>query len=122
MSNPAANKLRGARFELDLRDWWRERGFDCERLRLEGRLDEGDLVLRRHARAFVIEAKNTEKLNVTGFLREAECERINYQQARGVPDWSTYPLVVHKRRGKGIGDAAVLLTLNDLARLLEDVL
>jgi len=77
-----------------------------------GSSDKGDIGgVRAHGKRVAIECKDVAKLNLGGWVAEAETERLNDDAFAGV--------VVHKRRGKGsAGDQYVTMTLNDLAFLL----
>lgn len=101
---------KGGQFERDLLKYFREDwSLDAERLRLAGVEDEGDLLVRLDQR-LVIEAKNVARMNLAGWLAEAELEAGHYAAHRGieVPDF----VVVHKAKGKGIGKAYVTTTLD----------
>lgn len=77
-----------------------------------GTKDKGDIGGLRHmGQRVVIECKNVAKLNLAGWIAEAEVERGNDDAAVG--------LVVHKRKGKGQAlDQYVTLTVRDLIALL----
>ena len=79
-----------------------------------GRNDRGDIANVRTVRGarVVIEAKNVSRLDLAGWITEAEREAGN--------DDSQYPVVVHKRHGVGDpADQYVTMTLDTFARLLE---
>ena len=71
--------------------------------------DEGDIAgLFCHAGPVVVEAKNVARLNLSGWVDEAETERGHADAAVGI--------VVHKRRGYGrgsMGDQYVTMRLED---------
>lgn len=77
-----------------------------------GAKDRGDLAgLRIRGERIVAEVKDCSRLEVAGWLSEAEVERGNDDALAGV--------VIAKRRGKGDpGDLLVLMTLADFAALL----
>lgn len=108
---------KGGRFEKELLDYFRSMGYDAERLRLTGTQDEGDLLIRGPFSPVVIEAKNTARMDLSGWITEAEVERDHYLRHRGL----TYAnfAVVHKRRGKGPGGAYVTLPLNEYLEQLR---
>lgn len=110
----AKNKRIGAQFELDTLAYLRNEGFDAERLRLAGRFDEGDLVLKLGGVPFVLELKNEKTPDRAGALREAEVESKNYARARGIPP--VHYAVVRKARNKGIGEAVVEVPLHEWLR------
>lgn len=110
----------GKKYERDLLNYLREFGHDVERLRLAGKEDEGDLLLRpKHVSGpwegperYVIEAKREKGFHLAGWVREAETEADNYARHR---DLLTPPgcLVVHHARGRHIGLSYVTTTLNE---------
>ena len=106
MTNP-----KGSRFEKELLDYLRSMGYETERLRTTGSQDEGDLLVRALAgeRRFVVEAKNTAKMDLSGWVGEAELEKDHYLQHRGLA-YANF-VVVHKRRNKGVGQAYVTMPL-----------
>jgi Holliday junction resolvase len=115
----AANKARGSLFERDLLNYLRNEGYDAERLRLAGTRDEGDLVLKMGGLPFIIEAKNEKKMDLSGYVREAEVEARNYSLARSLgPPGANFAAVV-KRRGKGIGEAYVVVPLHEWLRHID---
>lgn len=86
-----------------------------ERRAKNGSKDRGDIgsVRTTTGERLVIECKDVAKLNLAGWVTEAEVERGNDDAAVGV--------VVHKRRGfgsKNMGGTYVTMTLADLAVLL----
>lgn len=110
----------GRQYETDLMKYLRESGFDVERLRLTGTEDEGDLLLRGALGVrYVIEAKRTKALDLAGWIKEAETERKNYLSHRSNSlDDTRFALsagfvVIHKARGKGIGQSYVTTTLDE---------
>ncbi|MGW8953520.1 hypothetical protein [Streptomyces sp. NPDC055709] len=118
MSNSIAarnkrNKRVGAQWETDLREGLRSEGFDVESLRLAGKEDEGDMVVREEGGRFlVIEAKNA-KFEPGVFLGEAIVERENFAKHRGLDLENVESIVVVKRRGKNWRKAFVLTTVED---------
>ena len=110
----ASAKAAGTRFERQVADYLAH-GLDDDRIdrRVKtGSADKGDIGGVRHLGArVVVECKNTSRLDVGTWLREAEVERGN--------DDATVGLVVAKRHGKGApADQLVLMTLGDLVALL----
>ncbi|AFU62090.1 hypothetical protein D854_gp52 [Streptomyces phage R4] len=107
------NKRIGAQWETDLREGLRSEGFDVESLRLAGKEDEGDMVVREgDGKYLVIEAKNA-KFEPGVFLGEAIVERENFAKHRGLDLEDVESIVVVKRRGKGWRKAFVLTTVED---------
>jgi hypothetical protein len=109
-----ANRRRGAKFELDVLEYARSLSFDAERLRLAGRLDQGDVAIRDAGIVYVVEAKAAAKYDLSGWVAEAQAEARNYALARGLAPDATWPVVVVKRRMKPISESFVVTTLADL--------
>ena len=110
----ASAKAAGTRHERVVADYLNEHFDDrVERRSLSGSKDRGDIGGVRHLGArVVVECKNTSRLDVGTWLREAEVERGN--------DDATVGIVVAKRHGKGAPeDQLVLMTLGDLVALLN---
>lgn len=118
MGNP-----KGSRFENEAMKWLREQGYDVERLRLTGKEDEGDLLIRRDVPGlkvtrFVLEAKNVSRMSLATWVQEAEVEGLNYADHRGLNYDDVHWAVVHKRKGKGVAKSYVTLPLDEFLRLL----
>ncbi len=104
------SKQTGTRFESALVAYLRENGVPhAERRATSGANDRGDIA---GVPGVVFEAKATAKLDVAGFMAEAAKERDNDDADIGVVVW--------KRRQKPIGQAAVILPLEDFVFLLEE--
>lgn len=111
MSNP--NGAKGSSFERLIADCLAEHVDDrIDRRVKTGTKDRGDIGGLRHMGGkVVVECKNVAKMNLAGWIGEAEVERGN--------DDALVGLVVHKRRGKGQAlDQYVTLTVRDLIALL----
>jgi hypothetical protein len=108
------NKNRGSLFEREIVKALRYHGHRfAERAYGAGRPDDvGDISGILGGRV-VIEAKDCKAFDLSGWLAEAEKERINARADFGV--------VVAKRRGKSAQSAYAILTLDTLARLLKEV-
>ncbi|WP_411121057.1 hypothetical protein [Streptomyces sp. x-19] len=107
------NKRRGADWETELRDRLREAGVDIERLRLVGKDDEGDHVVRWDGgRYLIIEAKNA-KFEPGTFVREALRERDNFARHRGLSPKDVDVIVIVRRRGASWRQAYVLTTVEE---------
>ena len=109
-----ANKRRGADFETDLVNEFRQRGLVADRLHLSGKDDEGDIYVRSQLGdlEFIVEAKNVQTLDLAGFVKELRAERENYAKHR---DWLA-PIdgyVIIKRRGKPVEESYVVTTVKD---------
>ena len=111
MSSPKYNKSKGAACEIDVMTWFRSLGVWAERLRLAGKDDEGDLVVVVSGQTYVLELKNTARLDLPEFWRQAEVEALNYAKARGLGEVPLHYVVV-KRRNAGIEKAWVIESLD----------
>lgn len=109
----ARNRRAGAEWETRLLHQLRDIGHDIERLHLNGREDEGDLILKTGNHTYVIEAKAGQQ-HLAQFVKEATCEARNYETHRNLVDKSTIGLVVMKQRNKPWSEAYVVSTLNEL--------
>jgi len=108
-------RQKGTAFETLITRFLRDRLGDARimRMPLKGTGDEGDIAGIRTllGEPVVIECKNHSRLNLGGWLAEAEAERGNAD--------AKVAIVVHKRHGKGQArDQIASMTLEDLAVLL----
>lgn len=110
MANPKYNKAKGAAFEIDVMKWFRSLGLLAERLRLAGKDDEGDIVVIIAGKTYVLELKNTVKLSLPEFWRQAQVEALNYAKARGIGEVPPAYVIV-KRRNAGIEKSWVIQDL-----------
>lgn len=115
--NRASAKKAGSLFESHVAGYLADALDDdrIERRAKNGNKDRGDVsgVRTIQGGRVVIEAKNTSRTELSGWVREAEIERGNDDAVVGV--------VVHKRVGKGakqMGEQYVTMTLSDFAVLL----
>lgn len=109
-------KKAGAGFERAQADWLAERlGSDhIDRRVKSGAADKGDIAGVRlpDGGRVVVECKNTAKIALPAWLREAETERVNDGAAIGV--------VMHKRHGVSAPDQQyVTMTAETFARLVS---
>ena len=104
------NKIKGAKFELDIVKWFRSLGLNAERLRLAGKEDEGDVVVVVAGETYLFECKNTAKLELDNFWSQIELEAKNYAKKRK----TRVPLhyVLWKRKRKGIQKTWVIQELD----------
>lgn len=109
------NKIKGAAFEIDVMKWFRSKGFKAERLRLAGVEDEGDVVVIVADRTYLFELKNTARLDLEEFWRQATIEAKNYAKKRDVEQPLHY--VLYKRKRKGIHKTWVI---QELEQWLEE--
>lgn len=107
----------GARFEREVADWLAEHVDDrIDRRAKTGAKDRGDIGGVRLSPALnsgrvVIECKNTTRIELATWTREADTARGNDDAAVGI--------VVHKRHGtQDPADQWVTMTMADLATLL----
>jgi Holliday junction resolvase len=110
MASPKYNKVKGAAFEIDVMKWFRSLGILAERLRLAGKDDEGDIVVVIAGKTYVLELKNTVKLSLPEFWRQAQVEALNYAKARGIGEVPPAYVIV-KRRNAGIEKSWVIQDL-----------
>lgn len=102
---------KGPLWEVRLLNHLRGQRFDVERLRLTGKEDEGDLVVKDDG-IVVIEAKDDKSFNISGWVRESEVEAVNYAKHRGLDPREVTPIVVVKRRNQPVGKSYVVMTLD----------
>jgi hypothetical protein len=118
-----ANKQKGSKWQSDIRDFFREHGLSIEILNRTGARDEGDLVVRSMdpAVAFLVEAKNEQRINLSSYMAEANIEAQHYVEHR-VNDVNLPTLVIPcaavKRRNTSTGKAYIVLEAEHLAKLL----
>ena len=112
VSNPS--KQRGTAWETGLVKYLREQGLDADRLRQTGKNDEGDIALRLRNR-FILEAKATARVNLAGWISEAEIEAENYAKHRGL-DVPPGFVVAYKRRNHSTGQSYIITTLEEWLR------
>ena len=119
MTTRKSHKARGANFETDIRDWFRSRGYDAERLARTGAKDEGDVSIRSDFLGFigVLECKAPgagNAIDLSGWTKEAQVEAMHYSEARKIDREKVLAAVVIKARGKSIADSYLVLRLGDL--------
>lgn len=114
MANP--NGRKGASFERQVADYWRDNWDDrIDRRVKTGAKDKGDIAnLRVIDHRLVVECKNERATNLAGWVKEAQAEAEN--------DGALVGFVVAKRKGHGKPeDQYVIMTQGDLLKLLEAV-
>ena len=119
MVTRATHKARGAGFETDTRDKFRTKGYRAERLARAGSHDEGDISVSDWLQReyVVVECKapgSGGRIDLPGWLREAERERGFFAKARGLSETSVLPVVLIKARGKSIEDAYWVIRLGEV--------
>lgn len=121
----AANKAKGTRYESELADYLQSQGVRAKRLPRTGVKDIGDVAfpVRRHVMGdavVVVEAKNRGTLNWPTFIAESEVEAQNYE-GKYPAEGPALPVVVAKRRGKGVHQSYVCMPLDTFIDLLREV-
>lgn len=109
----ASAKQAGSRFETLVANYLNEHVDDrIERRAKTGAKDRGDISGLRHmGERVVVECKNTSKMSLATWAREADIERSNDDALAGV--------VAHKRHGKGQPqDQWVSMSLGEFVALL----
>lgn len=112
--NRQSAKKAGATFERQVADYLAQHVDDrIDRRAKTGSKDRGDITGLRHlGERIVIECKNTTRLNLAGWMNQAEIERGNDDALAG--------LIIHKRHGNNQpGDQWVTTTLRELTALLN---
>ena len=124
----AANKSKGTRFESELADYLQGQGIRAKRLPRTGSKDIGDVAfpLVTHHLAetgiatVVLEAKNRRAMDLPTWITESEQEAQHYEQ-KYPAEGQAVPIVVHKRRGKGVHQSYATMSLDTLVDLLRTV-
>ena len=112
--NRQSAKKAGTTFERQVADYLAQHIDDrIDRRAKTGSKDRGDITGLRHlGERIVIECKNTTRLNLAGWMNQAEIERGNDDALAG--------LIIHKRHGNNQpGDQWVTTTLRELTALLN---
>lgn len=122
----AANKAKGTRFESEVTDYLQMQGVSAKRLPRTGVKDIGDIAFPVNVRdqfgkaTVVVEAKNRKSMDLPTFIAEAEEEAQNYE-LKYPADGVTLPLVVTKRRGKGVHQSYVVMPLDGFIEFMRTV-
>lgn len=112
--NRASAKKAGTTFERQVADYLAQHIDDrIDRRAKTGSKDRGDIAgVRIWGQRLVLECKNTTRLNLAGWMSQAEIERGNDDALAG--------LIIHKRHGNNQpGDQWVTTTLRELAAMLN---
>ena len=110
----ASAKKAGTTFERQVADYLAQHVDDrIDRRAKTGSKDRGDIAgVRIWGQRLVLECKNTTRLNLAGWMNQAETERGNDDALAG--------LIIHKRHGNNQpGDQWVTTTLRELAAMLN---
>ena len=121
MSTGAANRRRGTQYESDLVKHFRGKGMDAERLRLSGKEDEGDIVVRvGKDQRIIVEAKSGKNIRPRFWYdEEAVPEAKNYTKRRSLSSEEVIPALVMKSHNRAIGKSLVTIDLDTFVDLLE---
>lgn len=100
----------GTEFETATVNYLHENGFPAAVRTGSAAYGDGDVT---GIPGLVIENKNQKKMDLSGWLTQA----TKAADRRGLEE---IPVVVHKRRGKGISQAYCTLSLESLVKLLKE--
>ena len=107
------NKRNGTGWEIELLKGLREAGLDAERLRLNGKDDEGDIVVREAEGTYLIIEAKSGAFQPGPFITEAERERQAFAKNRSLSLDEVDGIAIVKRRGQSWRKAFVLTTVED---------
>ena len=116
-----ANKRKGAAFEIDLETFFRGKLLNTTRLVRRGKDDEGDLLIRVHDLAVIVEAKNEKSISLGTYMQEATSEALRWE-AKHIHEPMPADLVIGvaavKRRMSSTSKSYVVMEAEDFAELL----
>lgn len=115
----AANKARGTRWENDIADHVNATGLRARRLQRTGVKDIGDVEIAVGDTVIVVEAKNEKRINLPGYLKEADIEASHYA-AKYKAD-NVHGVAVVKRRNHGVGTAYAVMELDEFLNLIQSL-
>lgn len=118
----AANKARGSRYETECADYLQSQGIRAKRLPRTGVKDIGDVAFPlRHplVNVIVMECKNRKAMALPEWIAESELEAQHYED-KYPAEGHAIPVVVHKRRGKGVHQSYVTMSLDTFIELLRE--
>lgn len=113
------NRAAGSRWEIDIVNGLRSLGFEVDRLHLNGKEDEGDVVVREDGIYTVIEAKSG-ALHPSDFIRQADLEAKNFAKHRGLDMDDVEGIVICKTRGKPWHEAVILMSMDTYFNIKHD--
>lgn len=120
-SKARAAKRKGAQFEVDLEQMFRERFLHATRLVRRGKDDEGDILIRVHDLAVILEAKNEKAIDLAGYMKEATEEALRWE-SKHVHEPMPADLVIGaaavKRRMQPTSKSYIVMEADDFAALL----
>lgn len=109
MSGGSAPRRAGTKFESACRDFIQTWGFPhCERAPLWGGHDRGDLL---GIPGFVIQCRNTARLDLAGAIDDAKTQAANNGSGR--------PVAIIRRRGTSVAGAYVVMELCDWLEVIR---
>lgn len=117
----ARNRRAGAAWETLTVKSLRERGYDCERLRLSGKQDEGDISFRAGGKHHVLECKNVKTWSYSillGYIAEAMSERTAYAKKRLLADDKVQGAVFLKRHNASWDQGVVAMPVTEYLKLV----
>ncbi len=106
----AANRRKGAGYELDVAHYLAANGYPDAHRELEKRRDIGDIA--NGPAGVTIECKNRSKLDLAGWLGQAEQAAINTGAAHAA--------VIIKARGRTVGQSYVVQRFEDWLDMLKE--
>lgn len=114
MTGGANPRRKGTRWESAVRDYLRDQGFNAERVPAGIQQDRGDLVgVYAGKKPLCIEAKNTNRYDLAGWVEEAETEAANCVDG-------TIGVVIAKRHRKpDPAEGYVIMSLASFMELLR---
>ena len=116
-----ANKRKGAGFEIDIVQFLREKFLHATRLVRRGKDDEGDILIRVHDLAVILEAKNEKAIDLAGYMKEATEEALRWE-TKHVHEPMPADLVIGaaavKRRMQPTSKSYIVMEADDFAALL----
>ncbi len=113
------SKAVGTEWETRLVEYLRPRFGNCERLTLNGSLDEGDLYFYWNDLTFVIEAKAERAINLASYMKEAAAEAGNFAKKRPMRG-KPFGVAIVKRRNHGVDKAYVVMELDTFVRMVKE--
>lgn len=112
----SANKAKGTQFEREIAELFTA-WFEAQRLPRTGAKDEGDIEVRVTDQVrLILEAKNHKSLALADWIRQAEVEADHREAKTGK---ACVPVVVAKRRGKGVAQSYVVMQADEFLLLLK---
>lgn len=102
------SKIRGTRWESEVRDYLNSAGFETFRPALHGGQDKGDIF---GLRDWAIQCRDTARIDLAGSVNDGLEQAAN----KGAPFFA----VITKRRRKPVGAAYVTLDLTEFTEILK---